>query len=192
MFSNTFMVLFRAENSCGFNGINATITPTTRGLRKILKDEGITFTLPMLDKVLVNDLTPEKNELKQESLASKTDGDLCKPSDDDKNVDEDDETSEWLQKMGLDQTNLKVLSSNRSNSNQENTDSIDNKPQSTIFIEGGDVQGLFNFLLNSKLIFSQTGSLTGVPPTLVSPKCFLGATMQKIKVRNMKIFLVIL
>jgi hypothetical protein len=187
MFANTFMVLFRAENSSGYDEINAIITPTTRGLRKILKDEGISFTVPMMDKNSTNyDLSPEKatdTNTGNKTGNSKTDVDSCKPPDDDnKNVDDDDETSEWLQKLGLDQTNLKVLSFNRSNSNQENQDNIDNKPQSTIFIEGGEVQAFFNFLLNSKFIISQTGCLTGVPPTLVSPKCFVGATMQKIKV----------
>ncbi len=177
------MILFRAENSCGFNEINAIVTPTTRGFRKILKDEDISFSLPMLDKNLVNyDLSPEKTESSDQKSTPKADDDLCKPLDDEKNFDEDDETSEWLQKMGLNQTNLKVLTVNRSNSNQENTEGIDNKPQSTILIEGGEVQALFNFLLNSKFIISQTGCLTGVPPTLISPKCFIGATLQKIKV----------
>jgi hypothetical protein len=51
-------------------------------------------------------------------------------------------------------------------------------------IKGGDVQALFNFLLNSKTCVSNSGPLTGIPPTLLSPTTFVGATLQKIKIEQ--------
>lgn len=38
--ANTFTILFRAAGICGFSDIHAVITPTTRGFRQALKQEG--------------------------------------------------------------------------------------------------------------------------------------------------------
>ena len=43
------------------------------------------------------------------------------------------------------------------------------------------MQALFNFLLNSKTCLMNSGPLTGIPPTLIAPTTFVGASLQKIK-----------
>ena len=42
--------------------------------------------------------------------------------------------------------------------------------------------GLINFLLNSTSCISSSGTLAGVPPTLLSPVAFQGATLKQLKV----------
>ena len=51
-------------------------------------------------------------------------------------------------------------------------------------VSGGDVQALFNFLLNSKTCVSNSGPYSGIPPTLLSPTAFVGATLQKTKIEQ--------
>ena len=53
---------------------------------------------------------------------------------------------------------------------------------SLILIEDTETQGLFNWLMNSKLCLSNTGPLAGIPPTLLSPVAFHGATLRPLKV----------
>ena len=53
---------------------------------------------------------------------------------------------------------------------------------SLLLIEGVETQGLFNWLLNSKLCLSSTGPLAGIPPTLFSPVAFHQATLRPLKV----------
>ena len=55
---------------------------------------------------------------------------------------------------------------------------------SLLLIEGGETQGLFNWLLNSKLCLSTTGPLAGIPPTLFSPVAFHQATLRPLKVSS--------
>jgi len=43
--ANTFTVLFRAAGICGLSEIHALVTPTTRGFRQSLKQEGREFCL---------------------------------------------------------------------------------------------------------------------------------------------------
>lgn len=59
---------------------------------------------------------------------------------------------------------------------------IDESPESLVFVEGVEAQALFNFLVNCKSITATSGSLAGVPPTLLSPVAFTGATLTPLKV----------
>lgn len=43
MITNTFVCLFRAAGLNGYSEINASLSPTTRGFRQLLKDEGSIF-----------------------------------------------------------------------------------------------------------------------------------------------------
>lgn len=107
---------------------------------------------------------------------------------DEENDDDCEEPDEWLEQIGLNSTvNFKasILQRNSKNAQKDSTYNFDNRPRSTLyFSEGGDVQALFNFLLNSKSCMSSSGPLTGIPPTLLSPVSFIGATLQKIKVEQ--------
>ncbi len=106
---------------------------------------------------------------------------------DDNDSDDSDEPDEWLEQIGLNSAvNFKSSVLQRNNKNTQNKDSnFDNRPKSTLlFDNAGDVQGLFNFLLNLKNCVASCGALMGVPPTLISPLPFVNSTLQKLKVEQ--------
>lgn len=60
----------------------------------------------------------------------------------------------------------------------------DNRPQSVLFVEGfANVQALYNFILNYKNIVSTVGLQAGIPPTILAPMAFHGATLTSNKVK---------
>jgi hypothetical protein len=61
---------------------------------------------------------------------------------------------------------------------------VDNLRQSLVFVKDMETQALFNFLINCKSTTAATGALAGVPPTLLSPIAFHGATLKPLKVRR--------
>ena len=60
---------------------------------------------------------------------------------------------------------------------------VDNRPDSAVYVEGPDVMALFNFLLNCRSCVNPSGELAGVPPTLVAPCPFKSATLTSLAVR---------
>lgn len=50
-----------------------------------------------------------------------------------------------------------------------------------------EVQALYNLLLNCKSTVAATGLLAGIPPTLLAPVAFNGATLNALKVRENKV-----
>lgn len=54
-------------------------------------------------------------------------------------------------------------------------------------MEGVEVHALYNFLINCKSTTAVTGPLAGIPPTLLSPVAFNGATLKTLKVRESKV-----
>ncbi len=130
---------------------------------------------------LVNsDDNSNSNELKK-SINKKND------EEDDNDSYDSDEPDEWLEQIGLNSAvNFKSSVLQRNNKNIQNKDSnFDNRPKSTLlFDNAGDVQGLFNFLLNLKNCVASCGATQGVPPTLISPLPFVNSTLQKLKVEQ--------
>lgn len=59
---------------------------------------------------------------------------------------------------------------------------IDNHPESVACVEGSSVHVLFNYLLTSKTTITTTGPHAGVPPTILAPMGFKGATLKALKV----------
>lgn len=59
---------------------------------------------------------------------------------------------------------------------------IDNRPESAVYVEGADTNALFNFLLNCRNCVNTSGELAGVPPSLVAPCAFKGATLTSLTV----------
>ena len=60
---------------------------------------------------------------------------------------------------------------------------IDNRPESVVHISGlGESQALFNYLINCRNCVSSSGAQAGIPPTLLAPVGFTGATMKALKV----------
>uniref|UniRef100_A0A1B6GBU9 Uncharacterized protein n=1 Tax=Cuerna arida TaxID=1464854 RepID=A0A1B6GBU9_9HEMI len=64
---------------------------------------------------------------------------------------------------------------------------VDRRPESLVLIEDTEAHVLFNMLLNCKSIVATTGPLAGVPPTLLAPVAFHGATLRSLQVRESKI-----
>lgn len=48
---------------------------------------------------------------------------------------------------------------------------------------GVEAQALFNWLINCRSAVSNTGPHAGIPPTLLAPVAFTGATLMPLKVR---------
>lgn len=166
----TFTVLFRAAGIDGISNIHALLTPTTVGLRESLRCEGVDFTTPLLQEK-DGDLEAADREEMQRTLL------------DEDEVFDDEEPMSWLHSVGIASEEF----ASKMATNKVNTDpsfANDNLPKSLIYVEDCSVQALFNFLLNSKTCTSATGILAGVPPTLLSPVAFLGASLQSLKVQQ--------
>lgn len=64
---------------------------------------------------------------------------------------------------------------------------MDNSEESLVLIEGMEVHALYNFLMNYKSTVSITGRFAGIPPTILAPVAFHGATLNSLKVRESKV-----
>lgn len=64
---------------------------------------------------------------------------------------------------------------------EEKEDGID---ESLVRVDGCEAQALFNLLINCKSVIASTGPLAGIPPTLISPVAFPGATLTPLKVHE--------
>ena len=63
---------------------------------------------------------------------------------------------------------------------------MDHRPESVVFVKGMNTFTLLNFLINCKSLIATSGPQAGLPPTLLSPVAFRGATMQMLKVIKRK------
>lgn len=169
----SFTVLFRAAGVAGMADLHALLTPTTRGLRQALRDEGITFTMPLCTSQEQMDETMDG--------ASQTPSEVKSEGSDD-NVLEDEPVSSWLESLGLSQADFPSLNPTKNKMMDESRE--DRRPRSLVFVERGETQALFNFLLNSRACVCPTGPLAGVPPTLLAPVAFHGASLRSLKVRQ--------
>ena len=59
---------------------------------------------------------------------------------------------------------------------------LDNRPASLVLVAGPDTQALYNFLLNSRAVMTSVGPLADIPPTILAPVAFKGATLNSCKV----------
>lgn len=60
---------------------------------------------------------------------------------------------------------------------------IDTTKESLVVVTGVEAQALFNWLINCRSAVSNTGPHAGIPPTLLAPVAFTGATLTPLKVR---------
>lgn len=101
---------------------------------------------------------------------------------DEENADENDVTcAQWLEDMGLSASS----STNANNDRRTFTSKkkiANEKSRSTAIVirDLSSVNSLFNFLLNKsqRTCMALTGPLTGIPPTLLSPRPFLHSTLK--------------
>jgi hypothetical protein len=128
----------------------------------------------------------KQNSLNEADKKTKSDDD--DDESEDKEEEDSDEPDEWLEQIGLNSAvNFKasVLQRNSKNQQKDSLYNFDNRPRSALYFnQSSDVQALFNFLLNSKTCIMSSGPMSGVPPTLISPTAFVGATLQKNRVEQ--------
>ncbi|XP_051870355.1 protein downstream neighbor of son homolog [Pristis pectinata] len=187
-----FTVLFRAAGIAGSDVLTALISPTTRGLREAMKDEGITFSLPLLEnsrnektkKSEMTELgtripdakTQEKNLDVQKEYAGSSEED-----------DDDDGGISWLKEMGVQDKVRKPNSISVKLRKEHNLVRMDHKPESAVLVKGPQTLTLLNFLINNKSIVAGAGPQAGLPPTLLAPVAFRGASMQTLKARSINV-----
>ncbi|XP_024865886.1 protein downstream neighbor of son homolog isoform X2 [Kryptolebias marmoratus] len=178
--SYQFTVLFRAAGLGGSGHINALVSPTTRGLREAMRSEGIEFSLPLVEseKKSREHLEDEEHEEKEKTC--------CDQEDVENNKDQGDSFL-WLKEMGLQDKIRKPDGISIQLQKEAQTTSLDHKPESVVCIEGSHTFNLINFLINCKSLVAATGSQTGLPPTLLAPTAFRGATMNMLKGRTMNV-----
>ena len=152
-----FTVLFRAAGVSGGQQMTALVSPTSTGVRAALKREEIEFTLPLFRS---RDAGEEESE-----------GPEC------------DTTNEFLESLGIEADSLPGLSNhapkNRLAAGAGSGQNIDGKPESLALVEGVECQSLLNYLLNAKLCVGRDQ----LPPTLLAPVAYHGATLRTLKVR---------
>ncbi|KYQ51495.1 Protein downstream neighbor of son like protein [Trachymyrmex zeteki] len=182
--ANTFTVLFRAAGICGLSEIHALVTPTTRGFRQSLKQEEIEYSMPLREDSKRRSDTTDSNS-KTVDVASTKD---CQYESDyyekEKEEDDDETQDEWLESLGVENSEIKKINHSQARMTLEKESEVDNLKQSLVFVRGVETQALFNFLINFKSAIAATGALAGVPPTLLAPTAFHGATLKPLKVRE--------
>lgn len=179
MFANSFSVLFRAAGIGGKVEMNAMLTPTSRGLRNSLKQEGIEFTMPLKSSNL-------NKSAEKESSFNGEEADKDNAIEDFEDDEEEDE--EWLESLGVDKKEIiKNIAVTNARIERKKEMAEDFSDVSLVMIEGSECQALFNFLLNSKSIVTAVGRLAGIPPTLLAPVAFPKASMQMVETKSNKL-----
>ncbi|XP_007427306.1 protein downstream neighbor of Son isoform X1 [Python bivittatus] len=185
-----FTVLFRAAGLAGSDTITALISPTTKGLREAMKNEGIEFVLPFqeirqkkisatassLETELEKDTEITGNEIEEEPGTSGGDDD-----------DDDDDGFLWLVEMGVEGKIKKPDTISTKLYKEKNEIKMDHRPESLVLVKGTNTFTLLNFLINCKSLVASAGPQAGIPPTLLSPVAFRGATMQTLKARSVNV-----
>ncbi|XP_059824705.1 protein downstream neighbor of son homolog isoform X1 [Hypanus sabinus] len=187
-----FTVLFRAAGIAGSGVLTAVISPTTRGLREAMKDEGITFSLPLLDDRRNNKIKKsETTDLGLHIPDAETQEKILDVQEEHAGSSEDDDNDDggisWLKEMGV-QDKVRKPSSMSIKLRKEHTlVRMDHKPESAVMVKGPQTFTLLNFLMNNKSIVAGAGPQAGLPPTLLAPVAFRGASMQTLKARSINV-----
>nr|XP_050863076.1 protein downstream neighbor of son homolog [Vespula vulgaris] len=172
--TNNFTVLFRAAGICGLSEMHALLTPTTRGFRQALKQEEIEYTMPLkIDYKRPSDPTDSGCETLDSNSS------VLIP-----NEEEDEAQDKWLQSLGVENSEIRKINSSQARMILEKESEMDSMKQSLVFVKGVEAQALFNLLINCKSAITTTGALAGVPPTLLAPTAFHGATLKPLKVKE--------
>ncbi|XP_014249104.1 protein downstream neighbor of son homolog [Cimex lectularius] len=164
MVSNTVNCVFRAAGINGCTETNVMISPTTRGFRKLLTDDGVQFTMPL----------KRKTKRVSEEFGEEEEDENEKPN----------ETSQWLASLGVAEEEIRKINKSEEMHYLKAEKKDDGNEESLLYIEGFEVQGLFNFLINCRSLIAMTGPLMGIPPTLLSPVAFCGGSLMSLKVRQ--------
>ncbi|KAL1022149.1 hypothetical protein UPYG_G00022790 [Umbra pygmaea] len=179
--SYQFTALFRAAGLAGNSHITALLTPTTRGLREALKADGIEYTMPLLEhKRRSKEQGPMGNS--EEEKDTKSQSEASEEEDDD-----DDGGFSWLTEMGVQDKIKKPDQLSIQLHKDRSSVCLDHKPESVVCVSGTHTFTLINFLINCKSVVAGAGSQAGLPPTLLAPTAFRGATLHSLKARSIKV-----
>ncbi|XP_029113656.1 protein downstream neighbor of son homolog isoform X2 [Scleropages formosus] len=185
--SYQFTVLFRATGVSGTRAISAVLSPTTRGLREALRAEGIEFTLPLLERRRKSRELRRTGRLEEEEVRSeggeepRAGAEGC-----DEEEDDEDDTFSWLEEMGV-QDKIKRPDSIAVKLHKEHSEvRVDRRPESALLVQGSGTFTLLNFLINCKGLVAAAGPQAGLPPTLLAPVAFRGATLHTLKARSIR------
>ncbi|XP_058126630.1 protein downstream neighbor of son homolog [Anopheles ziemanni] len=195
--ANSFTVLFRAAGIGGRVETHAIMTPTSRGMRAALKQEEIEFTMPLKKSSNTQEtlnrsaesgigngsFSNSSEEQSQTAATEDASGDRLSDEDDDDDLDGE----QWLESLGVDAAEIRKISDNHTKKVQKSECGGDYSDQSLVLIEGSECQAFFNFLLNAKSTIAKVGRLSGIPPTLLAPVSFVGATLRSLQSRSTKI-----
>nr|XP_020851577.1 protein downstream neighbor of Son isoform X1 [Phascolarctos cinereus] len=177
-----FTVLFRAAGLGGNDIVTAVLSPTTRGLREAMKNEGIEFSLP-----LIKQNGQRKQKVSETSVHVAESECKTEPEEEQLISDEDEEESfSWLEEMGV-QDKIKKPDISLKLRKEKNEVQVDHRPESIVLVKGINTFTLLNFLINCKSLVATSGPQAGLPPTLLSPIAFRGATMQMLKARTVNV-----
>jgi len=172
--THTFNVLFREDIQHQFIVI---ISPTTTGFRSTLENEGIEFSMADGGDLILNNSMTKPNE-KDENQEEEN-------PDEDEEEEEEETCEQWLEGIGL--SSHSTTTSNCSNLTKKKVNMSEEKTRSTTILirEISSINSLFNFLLNKsqRVCIPLTGPLTGIPPTLISPRPFLYSTLKYLNVQ---------
>lgn len=141
---------------------------------------GIEFTLPLLE---------ERRKSKEQGSTAhnqETDGEEEETQSEasDKEDDDDDGGFSWLTEMGVQDKIKKPDNISIKLHKERNSVCLDHKPESVVCVSGTHTFTLINFLINCKSLVAGAGSQAGLPPTLLAPTAFRGATLHSLKVRR--------
>lgn len=178
--ANSFTILFRAAGIGGLVETHALMTPTSKGIRSSLRQEGIEFTMPLKkDSGLNKSADGSFNDGKENTSVDGTEA----------NEDEaaEDEDEEWFESLGMDEKEIQKINKAHERQMQSKEMVDDFSEVSLALIEGVECQAFFNFLLNAKSTITSVGRLAGVPPTLLAPVAFPKATIQNLSSRSNKV-----
>ncbi|XP_051561313.1 protein downstream neighbor of son homolog [Myxocyprinus asiaticus] len=193
--SYQFTVLFRAAGLSGAKGITALLSPTTRGLREAMKAEGIEFSLPLLEERRKNKEHSSSSQISdgtQQTDADEHTSTECNVHSENDNEEDDDDDDDdggfsWLKEMGV-QDKIKKPDAISIKLRKEHREvRLDHRPESVVLVEGSNTFTLLNFLINCKSLVAAAGSQAGLPPTLLAPTAFRGATLHTLKARSVNV-----
>ncbi|PVD27874.1 hypothetical protein C0Q70_10449 [Pomacea canaliculata] len=194
-----FTALFRAAGVGGHPCITACLTPTTRGFREALRREGVDFSMPNLTSLKqFADKSKKLSEYKANLQASPETPEVescIQPStesnegstveDNQVDITSTDEGAQlWLEDLGVDRKSFPSLDPSKVRMQREGYQQVDLRAQSLMLCQGPQVQAFFNFLINCRSCTALTGPQAGIPPTILSPTSFSGATVHSNKIRH--------
>ncbi|XP_015251174.1 PREDICTED: protein downstream neighbor of Son [Cyprinodon variegatus] len=187
--SYQFTALFRTAGLAGSDRITAIISPTTHGLREAMKTEGVEFSLPLLkERSGVNEQLKVQQRGEEDDEEEK---DLFQVEEDDQKGDgsslKRDDSLSWLKEMGIQDKLGKPESISIQIQKEGQSLTLDHRPESAVCVEGAHTFNLINFLINCRSVVAAAGSQTGLPPTLLAPTAFRGATMNVLKGRSVNV-----